>query len=77
MKEYICKDRLKRLDEYAYGISELIDDFPTVTEVDICKEFAEKLKLKYQQIYTTFGSLTHDTCLAEMYSLLEEMERGE
>lgn len=43
MREYICTDDLKGLDQYAYGVEEVIAELPTITKADICKEFLNRL----------------------------------
>lgn len=54
-----------------------VNYIPTVTKVDICREFVDKLKEKYAKIYANGMPLSHDSCLAEMYEVLEEMENEE
>lgn len=39
MKEYICVDNLKGLDQYAFGVEAVIADIPTVTDYEICLKF--------------------------------------
>lgn len=81
MKEYICKEDLigvlerNRLKEYGYDAEtyksgydtafDIVDDEPTVTKADICREFLNKLATKYPKSLLELWE-TVDLMLAEM-----------
>lgn len=86
MKEYICKkDLMSQIeresrawgeDYDSHQILGDIEDFPTVTTADICREFAEKLKEKYKRIDDAGMVMpTYESCVIEIDEALTEMER--
>lgn len=78
MKEYICKEDLDNVimsDPYdtsfyyvSVGIRDIVNEFPTVTKADICREFAEKIFERFGH-----GKSLHDVIV----DVLAEMESNE
>lgn len=74
MKEYVCKEDLLKTYElyerpiFYNNLKAELKYIPTITKVDICREFAEKI---YQKECDT--GMTYIDCMREV---LSEMEQG-
>lgn len=76
MKEYICKDDLSEKVQGRVIFTHEIDELPTVTKADICREFADIFTEKANDMWNEEDARNFHTDLMNILDMvLAEMER--